>query len=173
MSVVIRIVSGSANADMAYNLQYRSIEFNNKNGYDGGIYVDGFFIYACIVFCMQNKVAAMTHTWTWINWALWVASTLGFLLFAFVYSQIVDLSFDWYKVVDFSMGTGVFYQGVFVVMWLMIMTDFVLRKTSEMFFPSSMSRLQLLSKSENKPRVSSDEIDANTRVKYNRQVIIV
>ena len=163
MAVILRIISGSSAPDMAYDGDYTSVEINNKHGYNGGIYVDGFFIYATLVVCMQMKVAAMTNTWNWISWTLWVLSIVGFLFFSWCYAQFSEV-FDWYKVVDFAMGTGVFYQGCIVMVWLMFMVDLVMRTSSEFLFPSSMSALRELETKEN----TEDRDSRRIRKKYNR-----
>lgn len=140
---MIRIVAGSADIDQSYNTDYKSIEIKNFNGRDGGIYVNGFLIYTCVVVCMQMKIAYMTNVWTWIHWICWLASTAGFLLFAWSYSQFGDI-YDWYKVVDFAMGTSLFYLGVLVIVWLMYIVHQVLQSASAHFFPSSQDRLRAL-----------------------------
>lgn len=155
-AVAIRIIAGSADASQGYDTDYKSVEIKNLHGRDGGIYVDGFFLYTCVVLCMQLKVAYMTNTWTWIHWVLWVGSTAGFVLFSWVYSQFNEI-YDWYKVVDFTMGTGLFYLGLLVIAWLMYMTDTVVRTASDVLFPTSQGRLLDAADSERCNSFDSDD----------------
>lgn len=160
----IRITAGSADASQVYGTDYTSVEIKNFRGRDGGIYVDGFFLYTSVVVCMQMKVAYMTNTWTWIHWVLWFASTACYLLFAWVYSQFDEI-FDWYKVVDFTMGTGLFYLGILVIVWLMYMTDTVLRTASAVLFPTAQERLAAIVERERSDSFGSDESDKKKHIR--------
>lgn len=164
-AVAIRVIAGSADASQGWDTDYRSVEIKNFHGRDGGIYVDGFFLYTCVVVCMHLKVAYMTNTWTWIHWALWVLSFVGYLFFSWVYSQFGEV-FDWYKVVDFTMGTGLFYLGILVVAWLLYMTDTVLRISSEVLFPTSQGRLRAVIESEGTIVPDSQDAERKKTLRY-------
>jgi hypothetical protein len=101
----------------------QGIGINNVDGKGGGIYVEGFLLFCCVILAMQYKAALMTSLWTWIHVTAWLLSLAGlrvalcllltppllllslswtgFILFASVYSQIVEV-WDWYHVVNFS-----------------------------------------------------------------------
>jgi hypothetical protein len=50
---------------------------NNLHGRAGGIYVEGFLMFCCVILAMQYKVALMTSLWTWIHVAAWFLSIAG------------------------------------------------------------------------------------------------
>ena len=163
-AVAIRIIAGSGSATQGYDTDYRSVEIKNMHGRDGGIYVDGFFLYTCVVVCMHMKVAYMTNTWTWIHWALWIVSMVGYIFFSWVYSQFDEI-YDWYKVVDFAMGTGLFYLGILVVVWLLYMTDTVLRAVSSVVYPTSQDRLLAIEEHERSMSKGSDDSERKQNIR--------
>lgn len=55
----------------------QGIGINSLEGKSGGIYVEGFLMFCCVILAMQYKVALMTSLWTWIHVALWLLSLAG------------------------------------------------------------------------------------------------
>ena len=73
----------------------------NSLGQDGGVYTEGFIIFSVLIFAMQYKVVLMSHSMTYINWAVWVLSFLGYFFFCYIYGEASTTS-DWYGVVNFD-----------------------------------------------------------------------
>jgi hypothetical protein len=55
----------------------QGVGMNNLHGRAGGIYVEGFLMFCCVILAMQYKVALMTSLWTWIHVAAWFLSIAG------------------------------------------------------------------------------------------------
>lgn len=79
----------------------QGVGLNNEDGKAGGIYVEGFFMFCCVILgkykgdivfvvhmvlhvfvrccvtAMQYKVVSITCTWTWIHVTVWLLSLAG------------------------------------------------------------------------------------------------
>lgn len=145
-ALVIRVIGGSTRPRSAesdgHSLQ--GVGLNNSDGKAGGIYVEGFLIYCCVIAAMIGKVSSMTCTWNSFHWWSHVLSLAGFFLFVYVYSKL-EVVPDFYNVTEFSLALPDFWLAMLLVPVCICMMDNFVEWLFAQCFPTNRNKLECIS----------------------------
>jgi magnesium-transporting ATPase (P-type) len=149
-AVGLRMVSGpDAYVTNGFEIRVDGPGLNNADGQGMGLFEVGYLLYSCIFLSMQNKVMLMTTTRTYINWTLWILSTIGFFGFTWVYG--VSPTIDWYNVVPLAFSCGDYWMAIIVVPVMLMMADNCTDGFFGYLWPSSSDKLLWLLKHSDLP----------------------
>lgn len=145
-TVATRIIGGPtfvSSSDGYWKFSIYGTGLNSvSNGASLGFYAEGFLLYTVTIFSMQYKVIAMSITPNYIFWSLWFLSFAGYFLFTWVYG--VPSYQYWYDITPLAFGHPQFWLAIFLIPFLLVLSDYTFEKISSVLDPSYRDALLTL-----------------------------
>ena len=145
-AIVIRIIGGKTRPQSVesggHSLQ--GIGLNDDDGKGGGIYVEGFLLYSCVILSMIYKACSITYVWNAFHFWAHFLSIIGFFSFVFLYSLIEDIP-DFYGVPAFTLSLPDYWLALLLVPVCICMMDNLVEWTFAQCFPTSQNKLEFIS----------------------------